>query len=419
MIKSTVGNKMRFICAGFSALLLMAVFWSGVPVSAYEITGGGGAYINIKNFCVEGKSEAVGSKDGAYTYKRLNGDFAELRMMYLSDTNSGTPIKTALGTTIWAYCIEFGQDINSSDKRVAKDLAASAYWNSLNAETREAVNLAAAYGFPSSDLGVSAADAYAATQAVIWEFQTGIRSLSGGNRKSSVTYNDKFVVSTRFSSMFEDGLKDRAGKAAYELLLDEIYSHSIKPDFGMDEAVLEFDDAKGVYTLISEDKNGVLKKYNVTSSDKKLKARSVGNRLVLECEEEFEGAKLTFSKKLPTVCGQTALILESGGVGQVTYIGSTPCEVTCTLPVSVKVRPVPTTQPTTTQPETTTEIETTTETETTTEIETTTVVITEETPQTDVQPPVDTSDGTEVGVALTVASASLAGFIILNKGRKC
>lgn len=412
MIKSTVGNKMRFICAGFSALLLMAVFLSGVPVSAHEITGGGGAYINIKNFCVEGKSEPVGSKDGAYTYKRLNGDLVELRMMYLSDTNSGTPIKTALGTPIWAYCIEFGQDINSSDKRVAKDLAASSYWNSLNAETREAVNLAAAYGFPSSDLGVSAADAYAATQAVIWEFQTGIRSLSGGNRKSSVTYNDKFVVSTRFSSMFEDGLKDRAGKTAYELLLDEIYSHSIKPDFGMDEAVLEFDDAKGVYTLISEDKNGVLKKYNVASSDKKLKVQSVGNRLVLECEEEFEGAKLTFSKKHPTVCGQTALILESGGVGQVTYIGSTPCEVTCILPVSVNVRPAPTTQPTTTQP-------TTTQPETTTEIETTTVVITEETPQTDVQPPVDTSDGTEVGVALAVASASLAGFIILNKGRKC
>ncbi len=409
-------------------LLIISIAMVGVVASAAEITSGGNGYINLKNFCVEGSQDVSSNKDGAYTYKRLNGDYAELRMMYLSDTNSGTPLKTDSGIPIWAYCIEFGQDINSANKRMAKTPEASEYWNSLSSESREAINLATVYGFPSSNLGVSAADAYAATQAVIWEFQTGIRSLSGGNRRSSVTYNDKFIVSTRFSSMFEDGLREKSGKSAYKLLLEKIYSHSVTPDFKTEIAELSFDDERGLYRLVLEDQNGVLQRYSITSSENELSVICNGNELILESKDEFENATLTFSKNFQGSYNQSALILEASGVGQVTYIGTVPCEVTCDLPVTLNERPEPTTVPeTTTEPETTvletTKPETTTEMETTTEVETTTepitVTITEETPLAYVEEVADTSDPNSMGVVFTVSLASMAGFIIVNKARKC
>lgn len=440
MIKLITDNKRRLLLLILSVLLIIFTAVAGVTVAADDFTFGNSGYINLKNYCVEGKSDASSDKAGAYRYKRLNGDYAELRMMYLSESNSGVSLKTDSGDPLWAYCIEFGKDINSVNRRTAKTLEASAYWNSLSEDMRAAINLTVLYGFPSDDLGVSAADAYAATQAVIWEFQTGIRTLNGGNRRSSVTYNNKFLVSTTFSSMLEDGLREKAGKSAYNMLLEKIYSHSVVPDFETEIATLDFDEEINKYILRLEDKNGVLQKYNVTSSSSDLKIATDENQLILESGNVFSNAKLTFSKKLPTSYGQSALVLESDGIGQVTYIGVKPSEVTAELSVTVNKKPEPettvpeTTVPRTTAPETTvpeTTLPETTAPKTTTQPETTrpelttqpvvttevsTVLITDETPL--FETPADTSDGNSLFLGCVLMFASVTGLTVLNKSRK-
>lgn len=71
------------------------------------------------------------------------------------------------------------------------DLTRSLYWQSLSLEKRKLLMLVSIYGFPSrtpQQLGVSTVDdAYAATQAIIWEIVTGRRNATGlvSNYKSA------------------------------------------------------------------------------------------------------------------------------------------------------------------------------------------------------------------------------------------
>ena len=85
------------------------------------------------------------------------------------------------------YCAEPGAGFTDCYYEVGTT-ASDSYWNSLNDTKKEGMALAVIFGYPTqsaSKLGVTdKMDAYAATQAIVWEYASGIRTSTSGFDKS-------------------------------------------------------------------------------------------------------------------------------------------------------------------------------------------------------------------------------------------
>lgn len=319
-----------------ASIMLSLIILLSVTLYTYAetVNPGSKGFVNIQNYCVEGASSYSSADSGAYSYERLHGNGSKtyLRMMYLSDTHGGEPKKDDSGNVQWVYCIEFGTDINSYMERTANSSESDPYWNSLSAEQRLGISLATMYGFPASNLGVSAADAYAATQAVIWEFQTGIRNSTQVDAKNGVTYSGILLEAERMTNMLKNSSTgaERSGMTAYNNLIGKIYAHKAMPSFSGEEVHLKYDKEAGVYKAVLTDTNGILDSCTIEVANPSLKATASGNTLTLESDEIISGAELTFSKKVNRSVPQ-ALILLSASDSQASLLGRSVLQSTSKL----------------------------------------------------------------------------------------
>ena len=144
------------IIKGFVALLISLNIMLGASVMAAPAPAvGTTCYVDVKVSCVSSSTGKI--------YKA--GD----AIKYMTVRNNGTV----------CYCIEPGVGFTRTFYRVSKPTDNST-WLKMSATVRESVALTAMFGFPSctaAQLGVASNhDAYAATQAIIWEYIIGERT---------------------------------------------------------------------------------------------------------------------------------------------------------------------------------------------------------------------------------------------------
>ena len=136
-------------------VLLLSV---GMTALAADPSAGDIVYVNTRN-------DAVNSATGK---------------AYITDTGSAYDYLTVREyNENPCYCIEKGE-VFTRTRYKAVTMSSSSYWNSLSKTARDGIALTAAFGYPAQSaaaLGVpSGHDAYAATQAIIWEYQQGYRT---------------------------------------------------------------------------------------------------------------------------------------------------------------------------------------------------------------------------------------------------
>lgn len=297
----------------------------GAVNPASSLSAGEQAYVNISGYCNEGATQASAAGNTSYQYKMLDGDTTKLRMMYLSDTNEdGAAAKTdESGASIWVYCVEYGTPIESYNRRTATGLAESAVWQNLGETQKRGILLATLYGCPVSDLGASTADAYAATQALIWEFQTGIRKTLSAEGKEEASYRGGVLEKTRFTAMLEG----KAGMGAYQTLVQKVAQHETVPSFSGREVLLDYHPESGTYRSVLSDENSVLAEYRIQTAGQALTLTPEGNTLVLESETPVMQEEITLQRILPELTSQALLALAPTGTGQTTLIGQQSAEV--------------------------------------------------------------------------------------------
>lgn len=140
----------------FMALLLIftAVFSTNLTLRAAPAIGST-CYVDSRTPCTNSKSGTA--------YRAVNS------IDYLTVRNDGQV----------CYCIEPGKVFTRTFYKASKPTE-NATWKALSAAAREGVALTAMFGFPARSAAQMGApgnhDAYAATQAVIWEYITGERT---------------------------------------------------------------------------------------------------------------------------------------------------------------------------------------------------------------------------------------------------
>lgn len=144
------------LIALLTAFVLLLSF--GMTALAADPSAGDIVYVNTRN-------DAVNSATGK---------------AYITDTGSAYDYLTVREyNENPCYCIEKGE-IFTRTRYKAVTMSSSSYWNSLSKTARDGIALTAAFGYPAQSaaaLGVpSGHDAYAATQAIIWEYQQGYRT---------------------------------------------------------------------------------------------------------------------------------------------------------------------------------------------------------------------------------------------------
>lgn len=315
-----------------SMLMILTVFVSGVGihVSAESVSVGGTGYVNLQNYCDEGADSYSETSEKAYLYEELDGTRMYMRMLYLSETNKGEPKRDDSGLPMWLYCVEYGTDIFSYIERTAEGPDNSPYWNTMSAGQREGIMLATTYGFPNSNLGMSAADAYAATQALIWEFQTGIRSSATADVKKAVNYKNTYLDENTMTDIliYRSSGVEKRGMTAYRNLVAKVYSHSKMPSFASEEVLLKYDKSDKLYKATLTDKNGVLTGYDVSCANSALTVSATGNSLYISSPSLVSKVKISFTKRIPSVSPQNLVVMSPSTDGQVTVLGNAAPAVT-------------------------------------------------------------------------------------------
>ena len=286
----------------FATLLSLTVICVSAKDNA-NVASGEGVIISIDNY-------------SPYVYWFHKGHNAEVHPGFVTsdDYSLGSPRHGTDGNTLWVYCLEFQVDGMTAAKRYAAPPASStnAIWRGLSSEQQLGITLATLYGYPMS--GGNADDAFAATQCLIWEYQTGVRTSTKVNSRQAVnyTFTDGGVTKTMAlaENYFYNIMATRAsGATAYNTLVSKIYNHFKEPSFASSKIELAYDTASGKYMKVLTDTNGVLSSYNV-SCDSGVSCSVSGNTLTLTASKYVNGANLTLSKKPVATTSQTLMILD-------------------------------------------------------------------------------------------------------------
>lgn len=200
-----------------------------------------------------------------------------------------------------AFCIQPGVSLHTGNTLQAN---ASDTWNALSSNQKSAVNLALLYGAQGSMSSLSGTEdeKILATQMIIWEIVTGCRN-------ATAPY-------TRTDSKFYNGLcvnGANSGVAAnYNQIVESMKNHATIPSFASSSKdstakELKWDGEK--YVLKLTDENGILSKFNFTSSNSAVKVSVSGNTLTLTSEKAIAGdVLLSATKKIPTVSSSAKLV---------------------------------------------------------------------------------------------------------------
>lgn len=200
-----------------------------------------------------------------------------------------------------AYCIEPGISLHTGNT-LEKD--ASVVWNNLGKAKQDAVNLALLYGAQGSmgSLSGTEDEKVLATQMVIWEIVTGCRNASAPYAQTDAKFYNSLCVGGANSGI----------AAAYQQIISGIVSHGTIPSFASgstDSAPQELKWDGKQYVLKLTDSNGVLSKFNFTSSNSDVKVSTSGNTLTITSSKAIAGnVQLSATKKIPTVSSSAKLI---------------------------------------------------------------------------------------------------------------
>lgn len=228
-------------------------------------------------------------------------------------------LKAADGTVV--YCIELGAGFTSGATYSTKAPNNFAYWNNLTTEAKDGIQLALLYGYPNYTYGATPNDAYAATQAIIWEYQSGWRTSAG--RNSNEVYNPaaNYPSNNTNSKYTYAGIKNKPAEAPYNSIVNAINNHLTKPSFTKASATLAdaspvtmtYNSSTGKWTATLTDSNNVLSNFTVTSNNSGVSVSKSGNTLTLTASSpNVNGARLTLNKNLPTST-QSLLVLNVSG----------------------------------------------------------------------------------------------------------
>ena len=173
-----------------------------------------------------------------------------------------------------AYCIEPGISLHTGNT-LEKD--ASVVWNNLGKAKQDAVNLALLYGAQGSmgSLSGTEDEKVLATQMVIWEIVTGCRNASAPYAQTDAKF---------YNSLCVDGANSGIA-AAYQQIISGMVSHGTIPGFASgstDSTPQELKWDGKQYVLKLTDSNGVLSKFNFTSSNSDVKVSKSGNTLTIQ-----------------------------------------------------------------------------------------------------------------------------------------
>lgn len=200
-----------------------------------------------------------------------------------------------------AYCIEPGISLHTGNT-LEKD--ASVVWNNLGKAKQDAVNLALLYGAQGSMGSMSGTEdeKVLATQMVIWEIVTGCRNASAPYAQTDAKFYNSLCVGGVNSGI----------AAAYQQIISGMVSHGTIPSFASgstDSTPQELKWDGKQYVLKLTDSNGVLSKFNFTSSNSDVKVSKSGNTLTITSSKAIAGnVQLSATKKIPTVSSSAKLI---------------------------------------------------------------------------------------------------------------
>ncbi len=234
-------------------------------------------------YCHDGAGNTIRYQQTVTHDGRTCGEAGEARTRIYAD---GEP----------AFCIQPGVALHTGNTLRAN---ASDTWNALSSSQRNAVNLALLYGSQGSmgSLPGSEDEKVVATQMVIWEIVTGCRNADAPYNRT----DSKF-----YESLCANGANGGIS-AAYSQIVAGMQEHGTIPSFASTNknAVvkeLAWDGEK--YAVKLTDTNGVLSKYNFTSSDSSVSVSASGNTLTITSAKAVTGdVLLSATKRSPAVSG--------------------------------------------------------------------------------------------------------------------
>ena len=244
------------------------------------------------------------------------------------------------------YCVHKWVNYGTGNRKFYVDptgqgnLMNSPYWkNKLNQTQRDLLKLVSMYGFPArtpQQLGVATVDdAYAATQAIIWEIVTGRRNKSGlvsSYKSSAEELNGGIAAAKNNVNYFHDkymlyaytGNGHTVGEAtpalpAYNKIVADMAKHDTLASFAGQTLTLKWDAASKTYKGSLTDKNGMLANSSITSSlPSGLSASISGNTITVTASKPFSTTAIHLKKNLFELhkISPLAVLEETSGKGQ-------------------------------------------------------------------------------------------------------
>ena len=242
--------------------------------------------------------------------------FPWMATKYCSSAENGNTLTTS---GEWIYCIDYynkaQQGVVSSTATVLED---TTYWTNLSIRAQQGITYALIYGCPSYS---NEFFGYAATQLIIWEYQTGARTSA-----------------TQSCGMFSTTLASNSRlKANYDGILAQIALHQALPSFNRQKITLNgYGRANGVTIT---DANGTFRndQWSISASAAKsgVVVEQTGNNLFVYATEALTPNKpvnIGLQRKLLVATGNALCVMSAA---QHAVLGTPPDPLAVSLSVQV------------------------------------------------------------------------------------
>ena len=244
------------------------------------------------------------------------------------------------------YCVHKWVNYGTGNRKFYVDptgqgnLMNSPYWkNKLNQTQRDLLKLVSMYGFPARTPqqlgGATVDDAYAATQAIIWEIVTGRRNKSGlvSNYKSAGNEDTPQVAAAKDNARYfyekymlyaytgNGHTVEEATPAlpAYNKIVADMAKHDTLASFAGQTLTLKWDAASKTYKGSLTDKIGMLANSSITSAlPAGLSAKISGNTIPVTASKPFGTTAIHLKKNLSELhkISPLAVLEVTSGTGQ-------------------------------------------------------------------------------------------------------
>ena len=240
--------------------------------------------------------------------------FPWMATKYCSSAENGNTLTTSGD---WIYCIDYynkaQQGVVSSN---AKNLTNTPYWQNLSLDAQKGITYALIYGCPSYS---NEFFGYAATQLLIWEYQTGARTSAA-----------------QFCGMFSTTLSSNSRlKANYDGILAQIALHETAPSFDGKRITLNGYGRENGVTIT--DANGTFRndQWSIAGSNPGVVVEQTGNNLFVYATEALSPNKpvnIGLQRKLLVGTGNALCVMSAA---QHAVLGTPPDPLAVSLSVQV------------------------------------------------------------------------------------